>query len=121
MNITSIKGKFLFLIERGYSYTNLSEKGVFYELQFQKGDIIIALHFDCHNEFLDLTIKQNTRLLVKTSYDNVVIDHLNWEEKKFPQLLKEIYSMSHNAYSLSQEQFAQLIKLYADFIKGYTD
>lgn len=119
MNINKIKNKFLFLIERGYSYSNISENRVFHVLQFQKSDFIIALHFDCHNEFLDLTIKQNTRMLVKTSYDNVVIDNLNWEKKKFSQLLKAIYSLSHNSYSMSQEQFMKLIDLYVGFIKDY--
>jgi len=119
MNINKIKNKFLFLIERGYSYSIISENRVFYVLQFKKSDFIFALHFDYRNEFLNLTIRQNIRMLVKTSYDNVVIDNLNWEEKKFSQLLKDIYSLSHNSYSLSREQFSKLIDLYVDFIKSY--
>ena len=119
MNINKIKNKFLFLIEIGYSYSNISVNRVFYVLQFEKSDFIITLHFDCHNEFLDLTIRQNTRTLLKTSYDNVVIDNLNWEEKKFSQLLKDIYSLPNNSYSISREQFCKLIDLYVDFIKSY--
>lgn len=117
MNINKIKNKFRFLVERGYLYSNIRENSTFYVLQFQKSDFTISLHFDCHNEFLDLMIKQNTKTLVKTSYDNVVIDNLNWEEKNFSQLLKNIYLLSHDSYSMSQEQFVKLIDLYVDFVK----
>ena len=119
MNIKIIKHKFLFLIKMGYSYSNIIENSTFYALQFRKNDFLISIHFDCYNEFLDLTIRENTKTLVKTSYNNVVIDNLNWEEKKFSQLLKEIYLLPHNSYSISREQFIKLVDLYVDFIKTY--
>lgn len=103
----------------GYSYSNIIENSTFYALQFRKNDFLISIHFDCYNEFLDLTIRENTKTLVKTSYNNVVIDNLNWEEKKFSQLLKEIYLLPHNSYSISREQFIKLVDLYVDFIKTY--
>lgn len=117
MDINKIKKKFLFLIENGYSCNDINEDRLFYALQFQKDDFVIILSFDCYKEFLDLAIKQNTMTLIKTSYDNVVVDNLNWEKNKFSHLLKEIYSLTHSSYSMSREQCVKLIDLYVDFIK----
>ena len=119
MNINKIiKRKFLFLIERGYLYQKIVEDKVYCELKFKKNTFSISLQFDCHNEFLDLTIKEDTKTLLKTNYDCVVEDDLNWEKKKFSQLLKDIYKLQRdsNSYSLSQEQLVNLLDLYANFI-----
>lgn len=61
MNLNKIiKRKFHFLIERGYSCNSIGEDKVFRELQFKKDNFTIAIQLDCHNEFLDLTIKRDT-------------------------------------------------------------
>ena len=120
MNIRKIKNKLRFLIESGYSYCDNGEKGLFHVLQFQKCDTVIAIDFDCYCEFLNLRIKKHTKVLIETSYDKVVIDCLNWDEKNFSALLRDIYALPRNSYSLSQEQADKLTDLYVDFIKART-
>lgn len=63
-----------------------------------------------------ITIKHGTRILLKTNYQYVSVDELNWNRSSFSHLLEDIYSLSHNSYSLSQEQFDRISNLYVEFI-----
>lgn len=110
-----IKKRLHFLEEIGFLYQKNGEGKIYSEFSFKKDTINISLQFDYRNDFLDLTIKDDIKVLLKTSYHRIVVDNLGWETENFSQLLKNIYlqSVSH---SLSQQQFIQLIDLYADFI-----
>ena len=116
-----IKRKLHFLIERGYSFSHNCEKGLFHEFEYQKDDYCIAISYDSRCEFLDLTIKNKTHTLIKTTYDCVVINNLNWQEKEYAHLLKDIYLLPHNSFSISQKQFMGLIDLYVDCIISFVD
>ena len=116
MNINRVKRKLQFLIKNGYSYSLSGKEKLFCEMHFRKETFTITLQFDCHNEFLDLIIKENTKILVRTNYDSVAVDHLNWEKYNFSQLLKSVYTIPKNSYSLSQKQIDKLIDLYAGFL-----
>lgn len=120
MNINRlIERKFRFLADREYLYTHIHEKRLFHVFQFQKKSYCISISYDWHYEFLDLTIKDNTKILFQTSYDCIVVNYLNCGEKDFSCLLKGIYSLSRRSYSLSKEQFIQLIDLYVDCIMSF--
>lgn len=117
MNINRlIERKFRFLVDREYSYTHIHEKRLFHEFQFHRKSNIISVSYDLHYEFLDLIIKDNTKILFQTSYDCIVVNYLNSGERDFSCLLKDIYSLSRRSYSLSKEQFVKLIDLYVDCI-----
>ena len=116
-----IERKFRFLVERGYSYTHIHEKRLFDVYQFHKKSYSISISYDWHCEFLDLTIKDDTKVLFQTSYDCIVVNNLNFGERDFSCLLKDIYSLSRSSYPLSKEQFVKLIDLYVDCILLFLD
>ncbi len=122
MNVErQIKKRFYFLVDRGYLYTHIHEKRLFHEFQFQKQNYCISISYDLHYEFLNLTIKNNTKILFQASYDCIVVNYLNCGEKDFSCLLKDIYSLPRRSYSLSEEQFIMLIDLYVDCIMTFLD
>ena len=110
-----IERKFRFLVDRGYSYTHIHKKRLFDEFQFHRKSDSISISYDWHCDFLDLTIKDDTKVLFQTSYDCIVVNYLNFEND-ISYLLKDIYSLSRGSYSLSKEQLVKLIDLYVDCI-----
>ena len=116
-----IKDKLYFLIDKKFSYNYICENKLFWEYKFYKDEYVVSLIQDIHNEFLDILIKHKTDILLKTNYQFVVIDTININKQEFKHILKSIYSLPHNTYSLSKGQIINLIDLYTDCINKFAN
>ena len=111
-----IERKFRFLLDIEYSYIHIHEKRFMDSFQFQNKSYSITISYDWRCEYLDLTIKNDTKILFQTCYDCIVINYLDCGEKDFLCLLKNIYSLPRCSYSLSDEQFIKLADFYVDCV-----
>lgn len=117
MNIRKlIERKMAFLIEKGYLYKKCGEKRLYWTYVYSKDSFSIYFNHDWRDEFLDITFKEHTNILLQTSYDSLVIDCLNWENENFSERLKNVYAQQRTTWSLSDKQIESLVELYAEFI-----
>lgn len=111
-----IYNKFAFLITRGFSYNYIHDGNLHYECKFEKQNLSIAISYDFHYEFLDLTIKSGVKILLQTSYADVITGTEHNINDGFITNLKMIYSLPKKSYSLSDKQFNMLLDLYAEYV-----
>ena len=115
-----IRKKFSFLIDNGFMPSFSKNENLYYQYSYMNNSrkTRITFSYDWHEDYLDIIIKQDNRILLETSYNKVVTDYDLINSDSFSSKLMSIYSIDSNNISLTEQQIELLLDLYFERVSN---